>query len=579
MSAPNIKDKKFYKKINTKYKNYTIPKKKKTFNQICYPKEFKLQPQQKFLSKYINPKTAYKGVLVFHRIGAGKTCTAVRIGETWKKHKKIVVVTPASLKGNFREELRSLCAKDEYLSNAERTKLDKLHPSTKEYKKIIEKSDKRIDKYYEVYSYNKFVELAEEGIITLRNSILIVDEVQNMVSEDGKYYNVLYDTIHAAPANLRVVLLSATPMFDKPVEIALTMNLLRLPKEFPTGRDFDKMFIKTKKRKNKIIYDAKNLDLYKSMIKGFVSYYRGAPPYVFPETKIRYVKCEMSDFQYRSYLTVLQSEFKSSNSKENKKKLKAFKKGNILKLPNNFFIGTRIISNIAFPNKGINEEGFDSFKGRHLKMENLMDYSIKFYTILRKIKYSTGPVFVYSNFKEYGGIKSFVKVLEYHGYKNYAKHKDGRRRFSIWSGNEKQSLRDEIKAVFNQPNNWNGSKIKIFIASSAAKEGISLKNMRQVHILEPYWNRSLIKQVIGRSVRYCSHKGVPEENRNVKIFIYLAVHPDERITIDQHIQKMALRKNNLIEQFEMATKEAAIDCTLFKNANVYKGEEDVVCEI
>ena len=64
-----------------------------------------------------------------------------------------------------------------------------------------------------------------------------------MVSDDGKYYEVLYDTINKAPNDLRVVLLSATPMFDKPNEIALTLNLLRLPIPLPTGNDFDKMFI------------------------------------------------------------------------------------------------------------------------------------------------------------------------------------------------------------------------------------------------------------------------------------------------------------------------------------------------
>jgi superfamily II DNA or RNA helicase len=579
MSTPKIKDNNFYKKITTKYKEYIIPKKQKTFRQICYPKDYVLQPQQLFLSKYINPDTPYKGALIFHRIGAGKTCTAVRIGEAWKHHKKIVVVTPASLKGNFREELRSRCAKGEYLTNSERSKIVKLHPSTNEYKEIIKKSDDRIDKYYEIYSYNKFVELAEEGIITLRNSLLIVDEIQNMVSEKGKYYNVLYDTIYSAPSNLRVVLLSATPMFDKPVEIALTMNLLKIPEEFPTGRDFDKKYIKIYKKGKKIDYEAINLDVFKEKLKGYVSYYRGAPPYVFPETTIRYVNCEMTNFQYRSYLTVLQKEFKTTGANKIKSRLKAFRKGDILKLPNNFFIGTRIISNIAFPNKGINDEGFDSFKGVHLKIDNLKKYSIKFYKILKKIKNATGPVFIYSNFKEYGGIRSLVKVLEYHGYKNYSKHKDGRKRFSIWSGDEKLELREEIKAVFNQPNNYNGSKIKIFVASSAAKEGLSLKNVRQVHILEPYWNRSLIKQVIGRSVRYCSHKGLSAEDRNVKVYIYLAVHQDEQTTIDQHIQKMAMRKNKLIEQFELAIKESAVDCTLFKNANVYTGEEKITCNL
>ena len=85
MSYPNIKDKQFYDKIHRVYKRYEIPKKQKTFKQFCFPDEYKLQLPQQFVSKYINPNSPYKGILVYHRIGSGKTCTGVRIGEEWKK--------------------------------------------------------------------------------------------------------------------------------------------------------------------------------------------------------------------------------------------------------------------------------------------------------------------------------------------------------------------------------------------------------------------------------------------------------------------------------------------------------------
>jgi hypothetical protein len=138
--------------------------------------------------------------------------------------------------------------------------------------------------------------------------ILIVDEIQNMVSETGTFYDVLYNTIQDAPSELRIILLSATPMFDRPVEIALTMNLLRIPFELPTGIEFERMFIKTTNVKGRYVYTAKNLDIFKERIKGYVSYFRGSPPYVFPETTIKFVKCEMEEFQYKSYVTVMQEE-------------------------------------------------------------------------------------------------------------------------------------------------------------------------------------------------------------------------------------------------------------------------------
>lgn len=576
MSYPNIKDPDFTKKINKKYNKYTIPTKKKTFNQICFPKDFQLQAPQQFLAKYINPKTNYKGVLVFHKIGAGKTCTAVNIAEQWKGNRKIIVVVPASLIGNFRNELRSLCAGNAYLTASERTILEGLHPSKREYKDIISRSDKRIDKYYQIYSYNKFVEDYNDGNINLYNSILIVDEVQNMVSEEGIYYKTLYDAIHKAPSNLRIVLLSATPIFDKPIEIALTMNLLRIPVEFPTGREFEKMFIDVKKVRDTLIYSMKNVELFKDMVKGYVSYFGGADKISFPEMNLKWKKVNMSSFQYKSYLAVLRSEEKKQGL-DIKRQFKAFEKGGIKNLPSTFMLGERIVSNIAFPNKNINEKGFKSFEGNHLKFGNLEKYSIKFYNMLRAIKRSKGPVFIYSGFLGFGGITSFIKVLEYHGYSSYNQYGEGSKRYCVWSGDQKLAVREEIKQVFNQPNNTNGSKIKVFIGSPSSREGLSLLSVKTILVMEPYWNYSRILQIIGRGIRYCSHKRLPPEDRTVNVYIYIATHPNEEETIDQYIYKMAMKKNRLIQQFEKALKEAAIDCTLFKNANVYPGEEPIKC--
>mgnify|MGYP000400900166 CR=1 FL=1 len=581
MSYPDTKDPRFYKKLNTKFSRFTIPKKKKTFKQICFPDSFQLQIPQKFLAQYINPNSPYRGVLIYHRIGAGKTCTAVNIGEKWKEHRRVVVVTPASLKGNFKNELRSLCAGNNYLSDKERKLLKELHPKSKEYQDIIKVSDKRIDQHYTVLSYNKFVELSNEGDLNLRNSVLIVDEVQNMVSATGSFYETLYETIHNAPSSLRIVLLSATPMFDKPLEIALTMNLLRLPKELPIGKDFEKMFIKIRKSSSgRYIYNAKNLDIFKDRIKGYVSFFRGAPPYAFPEGIIRYKKVKMSPFQYKTYLTVLASEEKDNKKlKKIKDSGKIFRDGDIIKIPNNFFIGSRVVSNIAFPNKMINEKGLESLEGKCLTVDCLEKFSPKFHKILKKINRCSGTVFVYSNFKEHGGIKTFVKILEAHGYKDYRKFGEGKKRFAIWSGDESTEVKEEIKAVFNNKNNFDGSKLKIMLGSPSIKEGVSLLRVQQVHILEPYWNQSRLDQVIGRAIRYCSHKDMPLEKRAVKVYIYIAWHPKEKESIDQYIQKLASTKKKLISQFESALKESAVDCTLFKHANVYSKDEDIQCEV
>lgn len=550
--------------INKEFRKYKVTKNKDSMAKMCRPKKYTLQPQQKFLKEFITSKYSKDGVLIFHKIGAGKTCTAVGIGEIYKKRKNIMVLLPASLIGNFRDELRSPCAGNEYITDEEREQLSKLNPKNRKYKDIIKTTDKRINKYYTIYSYHEFINKVDNNKIKLRNTVLIVDEIQNMVSESGTFYKYLKKTIDKSDSKTKIVLLSATPMFDKPVEIALTYNLMKPKKELPTGTEFNNMFMK----KEGSDYVIKNVKLFKKFMDGYISYYRGAPPKTFPKMNLKIVKSKMEDFQYKSYLTSL--------SADGDRVKGSFNNVDLLDLPTDFMLGPRMVSNIAFPNKGIGMDGFKSLKGRHLSRYNIKQYSIKFCKIFSKIRRSKGPVFVYSNFKDIGGIKSFIRFLEYNGYKNYKVNGEGKNRFAIWSGDEKSSIREQIKRVFNNPNNKNGEKIKIILGTPSIKEGVSLLRVEQVHIMEPYWNMSRIKQIIGRAIRYCSHKDMPADRRFVNVYIYLATYPRTK-TADQHIWEMAQKKNKLISQFEHAMKEQAIDCKLFYEHNYYKGDKKLTC--
>jgi superfamily II DNA or RNA helicase len=575
----DIKSKEFYGYVNKHFAKYKIPQKKKSLKEICFPQKYEFQIPQKFLAEFMNPKTQYKGLLVYHRIGAGKTCTAINIAENFKGKSRIMVVLPASLKGNFRSELRSQCAGQTYLSNAERDKLNNLDPADSKYKEIIAKSDERIDDVYEIFSYNKFVEMLKTDLIDLTNTLLIIDEIHNMVSETGSYYEELYDAIQNAPTSLRLVLMSATPIFDKPGEIALTMNLLiRDPKaQLPTGKEFSKKFIKQETRPDGTLQlQPKNMAAFKKAIKGYISYYRGAPPHVFPKVEYKLVKVTMSEHQYETYSAIEKAEYEK------------YKKGDVdylnSDISNSFYIGTRMASNIVYPNGQIGEEGYESLTGEDLNMIPMRTYSPKFVKILRAINKCEGTVFVYSNFKEYGGIRAFARFLEHQRYKNYEFNGVGRRRYAIWSGDTSGDLKDEIKAVFNRKENQDGSKIKVVLGSAAIKEGVSFLRVQEVHIMEPYWNFSRLDQVMGRAIRFCSHKDVELEKRLVKVFVYVAVYPSlsreikktiSPVSVDSRIMEIALSKRYINSQFELAMKDAAIDCNLFKNAN----EPDIVCEV
>ena len=556
MKYPAIANDAFPRTVTSNFKKYKINT-NKTFKEYCYPTKMELQLPQQFVGQFINPSTPYKGLMIYHKIGSGKTCSGITIAEQWKGKRKIVVLVPASLIGNFRKEIRDVCGNG-YVTKAERAILDKYNQFDPQYKAAMKVIDKKIDKHYTIMSYNRYIALVQKKKMSLKDTLLIIDEVQNMVSEHGSYYRLLKQSIDNAPNDLRVVLLTATPMFDKPMELALTMNLLKLPKPIPIGTQFNQQFLTQHTVNNTMEYRSQNLELLKRYLLGYVSYFQGAPQYTFPTHDIHFVRASMSNYQYRCYRTVIMKE-------------KSFNTTDIMALPNNFFIGPRMISNIAFPKRLVGRAGYLALKKKHLLMKNIKTYSNKFYKILRKVKQATGPVFIYSNFKEYGGILSLLKVFQANGFKDYKTKGEGSKRFAVWSGDESLQYREEIKFAYNKPKNKDGSTLKVLFGSPAIKEGVSLLRVSQVHILEPHWNWSRLDQVMGRALRYCSHKDLPRVDRHVDIYIYLSTHPKDPLTIDRHIINMAKSKKKIIGEFETALKEAAVDCRLNEKAN--KGDQ------
>ena len=551
---PDIGDNDFQEKIATKYKALTIPKKKPSFKSLCYPNGFTYQLPQLFVSKFINPKTNYKGILVFHEIGSGKTCLSILTGLQWYKKRRVIFLVPASLVGNVYKEFRSECSGNLYISKSERKQLENLHPGSQEYKTLVLKVNAKIDKDFEIYSFHKYVNLVVNNKINLKNALVIVDEVQNIVSENGSFYRNILDSFLKSSSDARFVIMSGTPIFDKPIELALTINLLKPSTPLPIGKDFNNAFLQPVNGG----YALKNKELLMQLLQGYVSYSPGAPKHAFPEQIIKIVKCPMSAFQYKSYKKVERSE---GNPDFN----------DILKLSTAFFIGSRMVSNIAYPNKKINEKGLNSFKGKGLHLTNIGKYSTKFEKIINRIKAISGPSIVYSNFREYGGIEPFIRTLIHNGYiyvfdKDANESKYNKKRFAIWSGKEDVDDKETAKNIYNDKNNINGSMLKIIIISPSGKEGLSLFNTGSIHIMEPYWNYSRMAQIFGRGIRFCSHKALPKDKRLVRIFIYLSTTPTGKKTIDGYIYNMMKEKKSLLSEFYETLKDVAVDRYLNTNA-------------
>lgn len=199
---------------------------------------------------------------------------------------------------------------------------------------------------------------------------------------------------------------------------------------------------------------------------------------------------------------------------------------------------------------------------------NLAKYSPKFAAMLKNINKLNGSSLVYSNFLEMEGIGIFGICMEANGYVpiEIVPGADGKLKFSersvaslskgpndpekryieftgVGSKEQRGAAVDVFNARFDKlspalqkvltdagwKNNFDGGLCRAFCITSAGAEGLSLKCVRGVHIMEPYWNTVRTQQVKGRAVRICSHMDLPKSQQNVSIFTYCTVIPEEAL--------------------------------------------------
>ena len=134
---------------------------------------------------------------------------------------------------------------------------------------------------------------------------------------------------------------------------------------------------------------------------------------------------------------------------------------------------------------------------------------------------------------------------------------------------EKQSLplSPNNVAVINaarSEENKDGHKIKVVVGSQVAGEGLDLRYIREVHILEGWFHLSKEEQIVGRGIRYCSHNALPRVKRNCTINLYVNTFPAElnKETIDLYSYRTAMNKAVRVGNVSRALKRGASDCNL-----------------
>ena len=269
-----------------------------------------------------------------------------------------------------------------------------------------------------------------------------------------------------------------------------------------------------------------------------------------PITKsINIVKCPMSQMQFEKY-----SEAWAKEKEFDEMRKKAGMWGNVDDGVWHYNTRTRQSSNIVYSDdefrmmkktktngKEIEELKRKVFSklldDKALQIDNeLHQVSPKIYQVMKNIgKFlnregtPTGKILFYSDFRSDAGSEAFELVLKSNGYERFDTKNPqiGKgKRYTFITGSEGQDERRISRDTFNETSNKYGDYIQVMIISSAGAEGISLKCVRQVHILEPYWNYVRMDQVFGRAIRMKSHLDLEEKERNVEQYLYLSSLPE-----------------------------------------------------
>jgi len=612
----------------------------KNSEDICNPDEFTLSEHQKLLGQWINPKNPeMRGCLIWHGLGSGKTCTAtvIRIArEIWnnnRQHQKrqplhTVIVTPAALTEQWRDEMlkeghcASQCLTKENEPfvpypigdpfQKENQKFKEI-PSAKkrayEYKTSLDTD--LSDIHLDIVSHDEFLndtlkENAKQYIKMHRlrekkrksrrtkktwvnlldpNKLIIIDEIHKLVSIKGtKYRSLLYAIQNYIHPTTTIVLLSATPLFDQPIEIGLTLNLLRPPVPFPITREEFQTWFQGSVRNAEL----HNKKLFQLMATGYISYFSGGNPNAYPDKITTFVHHKLSEIQEDQYGDALIAKLQEQPDNDNTDRTTDY-----IKIMNTFDLNQDLksgdemsagwmtpilqIANIALPDpyqatydypRSTNMSNNIKIQERaRSKLKELLETARDDTTlnIIPNLEcFKTRPMGDQNNFEfayNYPPEDENARVVQY---LNKLSSKDAwilnsilttpgtafiytswvafgakvwkiifeaigwsewsrtnrEGEFFIWSGDVVSKKQNTTRLA---QKSFNAGEIKVLIGTRSVTEGVDLKQTSNVHICDPWWNESRIEQVIARAIRRCSHSKLPQSGRQVMVYRHTSV--------------------------------------------------------
>ena len=318
------------------------------------------------------------------------------------------------------------------------------------------------DPRYQFYSFEKFMNLVKAGEVPdCEDRLLIVDEAHNLRNPGSLRAKSVYRCSNVAAKRL---LLSATPFMNSIQDFVPLINILYGRQVASTKRsDRDQTPYVIPKN----LTESSLADL-RSLLRGKVDFENTRSDRHFPEEIIHYVPVPMSREYFARFDPLTRG-------------LESF--GMIFTEPWRFLNGYR---------RAVNKAGTEYFSAKVIRAVPIL---------------TEGKSILYSSWIEFG-INTVKSAL-----------RDTGITYAEYSGATSPTRRDRIVAEFNE------GSIQVLIITKAGGEGLDLKGVRNVVVLDPPWNDSSLRQIIGRAIRYKSHRHLPPAERVVNVYLMVLTEP------------------------------------------------------
>ena len=645
---------------------------------------FETTPVQRLVARFLHPSTPYNGILLHHGVGVGKTCSAITVAETFLEvfpMNTVYIIVPQAIADGFKRTIFNVqslvpTTKEEFRLTGERWRSPQCTGSTylhltgmaesTDLKEISEAVDSEIRRRYKIMGYLAFANFVEAekrkipATVTGQKRIdaehelfmslfsdhcLIIDEAHNLRDvydeedgdakattdlKEGKKLTPILKQIVRVAEGLRLMLMTATPMYNTAPEIVFLLNLLYLN---DTKDDSKLLKVREIFEEDESRFAPGGEEKLQTLMKRYVSFMRGEHPNTFP-LRLNPPDSITSDFVYPTV---------SMNLTEKTVKLTKQDTNILFHLPivvqsldttskmgevmsrtlqahaeKTEVEGGREVTNIdsyiqlgnfVYPDGSFGNTGFQSyFEEKKLPIAGqktvqyiwkkkiptiesvfgldggLQSHSPKIAKIVQSITKARGISFVYSRYRAAGALPIAI-ALELSGWCRVLANgslapllkrefKKPPTNFYILLTSD-ESLSPDFKGLiqyattFANDSERNGSKVKAILGSQIASEGLDLKCIREIHLLEGWFHLNRIEQIEGRGVRFCSHADLPPSQRNCLIYLHTLNVPTYE-TPDLYMYRLAIRKAQPIGRVTRLMKMSAWDCLLNHDAILLK---------